>query len=44
MSNPGLLADIRDFILHRPAIPTLVEYTTRAERQDYGQRIMQPIT
>jgi len=43
VSKAGIFADVRNFILHRPAIPTLVEYTTRAEREDYGTRIMQRI-
>jgi hypothetical protein len=43
VSKPGILADVRNYMLHRPAIPTLVEYSSRAEREDYGQRIMQRI-
>jgi hypothetical protein len=39
--SPGLLSDIRLFVLQKPAIPTLVEFTSEAEREDYGQRILQ---
>jgi len=37
----NLLSDIRYFILKKPAIPTLVEYESLAEREDNCQRILQ---
>jgi len=39
----GLFSDIGTFFLSRPAIPTLIDFPTRREREDYGQRIMQRI-
>jgi hypothetical protein len=39
--SQGLLSDIGFFLLNKPAIPTLVEYATRAEREDNTQRILQ---
>ncbi len=39
----GLLADIRAFFIHKPAIPTLIKFDTEAEREDYSQRILQRI-
>jgi hypothetical protein len=39
----GILSDIRYFILHRPAIRTLIEFSSEAEREDYSHRIMQRI-
>lgn len=41
MDVPGILADIRDYLIHRPAVPTRVEFTSRSEREDYSSRIMQ---
>lgn len=40
---PGrsVLSDVRDFFVHRPAIPTLVRYNSSDERQDYTARIFQ---
>ena len=37
----GVLSDLGSYFLHRPAISTLVEFKTRAEREDYSARIMQ---
>ena len=37
----SIISDIRYFILHKPAIPTLIEFSSDAEREDYSQRIMQ---
>lgn len=39
----GILSDIMFFLLHRPAIPTLIEFSSQAEREDYSNRIMQRI-
>jgi hypothetical protein len=37
----GILSDIRCFFLHKPSLPTLIKFTSLAERQDYSQRILQ---
>jgi hypothetical protein len=37
----GILSDVRAFLLHRPKIPTLLEFSTDEVRQDYTHRIMQ---
>lgn len=37
----NLLSDIRNYFLRKPPIPTLVQHSSPAERQDYSQRIMQ---
>jgi hypothetical protein len=39
----GLFSDIWTFFLSRPATPTLVDFPTLREREDYGHRIMQRI-
>ena len=39
----GILSDIRSYFLHKPAIPTLFEFATSAEREEYSQRILQRI-
>ena len=39
----GIVSDIRFFILHKPVIPTLIEYSSEAEREDYSHRIIQRI-
>ncbi len=41
--STGILSDIRYFFLHRPPIPTLIKFSSRAEKEDYNQRIMQRI-
>jgi hypothetical protein len=41
--SKGILADIRHFFLHRPAVPTLIKFFSKAEKEDYNQRIMQRI-
>jgi len=38
---PGILTDLRDFMFRRPDVPTLVRFTSGAERQDYSSRILQ---
>ena len=37
----GVVSDLRWFFLTKPAIPTLIESTSDAARQDYSQRIKQ---
>jgi hypothetical protein len=37
----GILSDIRYFFLHKPTVPTLVKFSSEAEKEDYNQRIMQ---
>jgi hypothetical protein len=43
VSIRGIFSDIRGFLLHRPAIPTLIEFSTEAEREEHSQRILQRI-
>ena len=33
--------DVRDFLLRRPAVSTLVDFASTAEREDYSHRILQ---
>ncbi len=37
----GIFSDIRYFILHKPEIPTMINFDTVAERENYSYRIMQ---
>jgi hypothetical protein len=37
----GFLSDISLFFLHKPNTPTLIEFKTETEREDYSHRIMQ---
>ena len=37
----GVLSDIRYFLLHKPVIPTLIDFGSAAERENYSQRILQ---
>jgi hypothetical protein len=39
----SLLSDVRHYIIHRPPIPTLVEFGTDEVREDYTQRIAQRV-
>lgn len=39
----SLLSDVRHYIIHRPPIPTLVEFDTDEVREDYTQRIAQRV-
>jgi hypothetical protein len=39
----GVLSDIGSFFIHKPEIPTLIEFSNEAEREDYSHRIMQRI-
>ncbi len=39
----GILSDIRFFFLHKPAIRTLIEFSSNQEKEDYSLRIMQRI-
>jgi len=39
--STGILSDFKFFFLHKPAIPTLVEFTAEADRTDYNHRILQ---
>lgn len=41
--NKGIFSDFRSFVLHRPEIPTLITFSSREERENYSQRIMQRI-
>jgi len=37
----GLLADTSNFLLHKPAISTLIKFKTQNDQDDYRQRILQ---
>ena len=37
----GFFSDIRSFVLHKPPVPTLIEFDTVAAREDYSLRISQ---
>lgn len=39
--SKGILSDIRCFLFHKPNIPTLIEFNSKAEREDYQYRIIQ---
>jgi len=39
----GILSDIRFFILYKPAIRTLIEFSSEEEKKEYSFRIMQRI-
>ena len=39
--SEGLLSDIQYFLLHKPAVPTLINFATAAERERYSKRITQ---
>jgi hypothetical protein len=39
--SPNLLSDIRLYLLRKPKIHTLLEFSTAEEREDYSHRIMQ---
>jgi hypothetical protein len=39
----SLLSDVRHYIIHRPPVPTLVEFDTDEVREDYTQRIAQRV-
>lgn len=39
--STGVLSDIRFFFLSRPTLPTLIQFRSGEERQDYSARIMQ---
>lgn len=41
MRRPGLFADVRGFLLHRPAIPTWVRQASPEEREEFEGRILQ---
>lgn len=43
MSTTGLFADIRAFVLRRPAVPTFVHCSSPADREEFEQRILQRI-
>jgi hypothetical protein len=43
VSVTGFIADARDFMLRRPASPTLVSQASPEEREDLAQRILQRI-
>ena len=40
----GILTDLRNFMLRRPDVPTLVRFNSQAEREDYSARILQRLS
>jgi len=41
--SDSVFTDLRSFFLHRAAIPTLVEFNSPEEREDYSNRILQRV-
>lgn len=41
LRSKGILSDIRNFLLHKPDIPTLIDFSTIAEKENYSYRIIQ---
>lgn len=41
--SKGILSDIRNFFIHKPEHPTLIEFDSQEERYEYSQRIIQRI-
>lgn len=39
--SKGVLSDIGYFLLHKPVIPTLIQFRSPGERENYSQRILQ---
>jgi uncharacterized protein YbjT (DUF2867 family) len=37
----GILSDIKNFLLHKPSIPTLIKFNSPTERENYTFRILQ---
>jgi len=37
----SIISDIRFFIFHKPAVRTLIQFSNKAEREDYSHRIIQ---
>jgi len=37
----GVFSDLRNYFLRRPEIPTLIEFPTEADRENYSKRILQ---
>ena len=36
-----MVSDVRNYFFHQPEVPTLIEFPTLAEREEYGKRILQ---
>ena len=34
-------SDLKNYFLHKPEIPTLIDFETLSEREDYSKRILQ---
>lgn len=43
MARRSLLDDVRDFVAHRPAIPTLVPPSSPEQREDFARRILERV-
>ncbi len=39
--STGVFTDIRNFLLHKPAISTLIKFDSKEEREDFSYRILQ---
>ena len=37
----GVVADLRDYFFHEPEVPTLIEFPSRKDRENYTHRILQ---
>jgi uncharacterized protein YbjT (DUF2867 family) len=37
----GILSDIKNFLLHKPKVPTLIKFNSIAEKEDFSYRILQ---
>ena len=39
--SKNIFSDIKNFLLHRPEIPTLIKFNSKSERENYSYRILQ---
>ena len=37
----SLVSDVRNYFFHKPEVPTLIDFPSLTEREEYGKRIMQ---
>lgn len=37
----GVISDVRNYFFHQPEVPTLIDFPSLTEREEYGKRIMQ---
>lgn len=43
MARRNLLDDVRDFVVHRPAIPTFVPASSPEQREDFARRVLERV-